>query len=329
MVNSILKKTKIKELVRKYFIFLILIGVLIAGKFSNPIFMTLRNQRNIMLDFSIPFILATGLTMVILIGGIDLSIGSVVSLSGVVAGMLVPKTGVMLTIIIVLIMGMAIGALNGFFISRFKILPFIVTLSGMIIWEGVALILTKSIPVPIMNKTFHAINYGSLFGVIPLPWVYSIVLFTLVFIFLNFHSAGRRLYQIGNDEETARIAGVKVNQTKILIYMFNGMIAAFCGIIITARMKLGDPSAGAELLFDSIAAVCLGGTAIGGGQGGIVGTLGGVLLMLNLKNILILNDVSIYIQDVFRGAIILVSIVILNLQNQNIFRKKVNVKSDN
>lgn len=322
MKSKILGSVKIKDLTRKYFIFLVLIGVLIAGKFSNPLFMTLRNQRNIMLDFSIPFILAIGLTMVILIGGIDLSIGSVISLTGVVVGILVPKTGVLFTIIIVLLMGMGIGALNGFFISRFKILPFIVTLSGMIIWEGVALIITKSMPVPITNPTFHAINYGSIFGIIPLPWVYSFSIFTLAFIFLNFHATGRRLYQIGNDEETARIAGIKVDKTKIGVYMLNSTIAAFCGLIVTARMKLGDPSAGADFLFDSIAAVCLGGTAIGGGQGGVTGTLGGVLLMLNLKNILILNDVSIYIQDVIRGAIILISIIILNIQNQNILGKK-------
>jgi len=322
MKSKILGSVKIKDLTRKYFIFLVLIGVFIAGKFSNPLFMTLRNQRNIMLDFSIPFILAIGLTMVILIGGIDLSIGSVISLTGVVAGILVPKTGVLFTIIIVLLMGMGIGALNGFFISRFKILPFIVTLSSMIIWEGMALIITKSMPVLITNPSFHAINYGSIFGGIPLPWLYSFSIFTLAFIFLNFHATGRRLYQIGNDEETARIAGVKVDKTKIGVYMLNSTIAAFCGLIVTARMKLGDPSVGADFLFDSIAAVCLGGTAIGGGQGGVVGTLGGVLLMLNLKNILILNDVSIYIQDVIRGAIILISIIILNIQNQNILGKK-------
>ena len=315
MKSKILSTIKIKNLAKKYFIFLILAGVIILGSFSNPIFMTLRNQRNIMLDFSIPFILATGLTMVILIGGIDLSIGSIISLSGLVVGMLLPKTGILFAIIIVLLMGASIGALNGFFISRFTILPFIVTLSSMIIWAGVALILTKSIPVPITNSSFRVIDHGSILG-ISLPWIYSLVIFILAIIFLNFHPTGRRIYQIGNDEETARIAGIKVDKIKIGVYMLNGTIAALCGIIVTSRMKLGDPTSGGDFLFDSIAAVCLGGTALGGGQGGVIGTLGGVLFMLNLKNILILNDVSIYIQDVFRGAIILISIIILNIQNQ-------------
>ena len=309
-LNSII----IKNLTRKYPIFWILVGLLIVGYFSDPMFISLRNQKNILHDFSVPFILSIGQTMVILIGGIDLSLGSVVSLAGVTIVILLPKMGILVSIIIILLMGMGIGAINGFFISRFKILPFIVTLSAMIIWEGVALIITKSTPIPINIPSFHTINYGSLLGGIALPWVYSFTIFALAIIFLHFHVIGRRIYQIGNDEEITRIAGVKVNRIIIGVYTLNGIISAFCGIVLASRMSMGDPTVGAQFLFDIIAAVCLGGTVLGGGQGGVIGTLGGMLLILNLRNILILNNVSIYIQDVIRGIIILISVITLSMR---------------
>jgi ribose/xylose/arabinose/galactoside ABC-type transport system permease subunit len=310
--NLILENTKIRNLVRKYPIFLILIVLLIVGHLSDPMFITLRNQKNIMLNFSVPFILSIGQTMVILTGGIDLSIGSVVSLTGVTLAFILPKTGILLGVIIVLLMGGAIGALNGYIISRFKILPFLVTLSSMIVYEGLAFIVTGSVPVPITIPAFYKIDYGSIFGVIPLPVIYSSITFILSVIFLNYHVIGRRVYQLGNDEETAKLAGIKINRLKIGIYMLNGFIAAFCGIIVASRIKLGAPTAGKNFLFDSIAAVCLGGTSLMGGQGGVIGTLGGMLLMVNLKNILILNDVSIYIQDAIRGVIILISVIALS-----------------
>ena len=308
-LNSIM--IRIKDLIKKYPIFLILAGVFIIGYFSDPMFISLRNQKNILLDFSVPFILSIGQTMVILTGGIDLSIGSIVSLIGVILVLILPKTGVILSIIFVLLIGMSIGAINGILISRFKILPFIVTLSAMIIWQGVAFIITGGVPVPITIPSFFKINYGYLFGIIPLPVIYSVIIFILSVILLNYHVIGRRFYQLGNDEETAKLAGIKVNSLKIGVYALNGFIAAFCGIVVASRIKLGAPTAGESFLFDSIAAACLGGTVLGGGQGGVIGTLGGMLLMLNLKNLLILNDVSIYIQNVIKGFIILISVIAL------------------
>jgi len=144
--------------------------------------------------------------------------------------------------------------------------------------------------------------------------VYSFTIFALAIIFLHFHVIGRRIYQIGNDEEITRIAGVKVNRINIGVYTLNGIISAFCGIVLASRMSMGDPTVGAQFLFEVIAAVCLGGTILGGGQGGVIGTLGGMLLILNLRNILILNNVSIYIQDAIKGFIILISVIILSMR---------------
>jgi len=315
MKNEILNSIiiiKIKDLTKKYPIFVILIVVLIVGYFSNPMVITLRNQKNILLEFSIPFILSIGQTMIMLTGGIDLSFASVISLAGVIVVLLLPKVGILISIILVLLMGTSIGAINGFFITRFKMLPFIVTLSGMIVWEGVALIITSTL-IFINNPSLHTINYGYMLG-IPLPWVYSFTIFALAIIFLHFHVIGRRIYQIGNDEEIARLAGIKVNRIKIGVYALNGTIAAFCGILVASRMSMGDPTGGAQFLFNVIAAVCLGGTVMEGGKGGVIGTFGGMLLILNLRNILILNNVSIYIQDAMKGFIILISVIMLSMR---------------
>jgi len=302
---------KIKDLTIKYPIFWILVVLLIVGYFSNPMFISIRNQKNILIDSSVLFILSIGQTLVILSGGIDLSMGSIVSLAGVTMALILPNTGIALGIIIVLLMGIIIGAINGYLVSKLRILPFIVTLGTMIIWQGVALIVTKSVPKAIYISSFFKINYGYIFGFMPLPVFYSIIIFSLSLVFLNNHIIGRRIYQIGNDEETARIAGIKVDRIKISIYMLNSTIAVFCGIIVASRLKLGAPTAGENFLFESIAAVCLGGTSLMGGQGGVIGTLVGMLIMANLKNIFILNNVSIYIQDVIKGFIILISVVAL------------------
>lgn len=302
---------KIKDLTIKYPIFWILVVLLIVGYFSNPMFISIRNQKNILIDSSVLFILSIGQTLVILSGGIDLSMGSIVSLAGVTMALILPNTGIALGIIIVLLMGIIIGAINGYLVSKLRILPFIVTLGTMIIWQGVALIVTKSVPKAIYISSFFKINYGYIFGFMPLPVFYSIIIFSLSLVFLNNHIIGRRIYQIGNDEETARIAGIKVDRIKISIYMLNSTIAVFCGIIVASRLKLGAPTAGENFLFESIAAVCLGGTSLMGGQGGVIGTLVGMLIMANLKNIFILNNVSIYIQDVIKGFIILISVIAL------------------
>jgi len=311
-LNLIMKNSR--DFFKEYPIFLVLIVLLGVGYFFDPICISIRNQKNILHDISVPFILSIGQTIVMLTGGIDLSFGSVISLAGVIVVILLPKMGILLSIIVVLIMGMVIGAINGFFISRFKILPFIVTLSFMLIWEGIALVITRTQPLFVSNPSLNAVNYGFLLGIIPLPWVYGIIIFVLGIIFLHFHVIGRRVYQIGNDEEIARISGIKVSRIKIGVYMLNATISAFCGIVVASRMSLGDPTVGYQFLFDVIAATCLGGTLMSGGKGGIIGTLGGIFVLLNLKNLLILNDVSIYIQDVIKGIIILVSVMGLSMR---------------
>lgn len=270
-------------------------------------FLSMNNLSNIIRQVSINGILAVGMTFVILTGGIDLSVGSVMALTGtIMAGMMI-NYGMppIAAVLIGMVLGAVIGFINGAFTAYAKIPGIIVTLAMMEMARGAALLYTGGYPLSGLPSSYSFIGQGYLFGVIPMPAVIMIIVFIIAYIILNHLPLGRYIYAIGGNEEAVRLSGVKVKKIKALVYVFSGITASIAGVIMTSRLSSGQPMAGEGYELDAIAAAVLGGIAISGGRGHIFGTLLGALLLGVLSNGLNLLGVSPYVQRVLKGAIII------------------------
>jgi ribose transport system permease protein len=293
----------------KYPEMLTLIGFLVLCIFFSitaESFLTADNVSNIIRQVSINGILAVGMTFVILTGGIDLSVGSVMALTGtIIAGMMI-NTGLppIVAVLIGIVLGAALGYINGLFTAYAKIPAIIVTLAMMEAARGLALLYTGGYPLSGLPSSYAFIGRGYLFGVIPMPAVIMILVFIAAYIILNHLPIGRYIYALGGNEEAVRLSGVKVKRIKTFVYLVSGVTAAISGMIMTSRLSSGQPMAGEGYELDAIAAVVLGGTSIAGGRGHIFGTLLGALLLGVLSNGLNLMGVSPYVQRVLKGVII-------------------------
>ncbi|MGE7780423.1 ABC transporter permease [Peribacillus sp. NPDC097264] len=274
--------------------------------FASGEFLSSENVSNIIRQVSINGILAVGMTFVILTGGIDLSVGSVMAFTGTIMVGLMINNGMpaIAAVLIGIILGALLGYINGLFISRARIPAIIVTLAMMEVARGLALLYTGGYPLSGVSKSFTFIGRGYLFGVIPMPAVIMILVFIVAYIILNHLPIGRYIYAIGGNEEAVRLSGVKVKRIKTFVYLISGITASISGLIMTSRLASGQPMAGEGYELDAIAAVVLGGTSIAGGRGHIFGTILGALLLGVLSNGLNLMGVSPYVQRVLKGAII-------------------------
>ena len=277
---------------------LIVFSVIVA--FINSRFMTTSNILNILRQTSINAVIATGMTFVILTGGIDLSVGSILGFSGAVAAMML-ASGVdsIIAIPVALIVGLVVGALNGVLISKGKLQPFIVTLATMTMLRGATLVFTDGKPIgtgfEANSKLFAWFGNGYVLG-IPVPIIVIIVTFLVALFVLTQTKIGRYVYALGGNEEATKLSGISTDKVKIFVYAISGMMAALAGIIITSRLSSAQPTAGSGYELDAIAAVVLGGTSLAGGTGTIVGTMIGALIIGVLNNALNLMDVSSYFQ---------------------------------
>jgi inositol transport system permease protein len=291
------------------FLALILVCALFSSMTSR--FLTPTNISVILNQVSVNAILAFGVTFVIIAGGIDLSLGSLVAVCGVVVALLSQNNeySLWLAIIGTLIAGIALGALNGFIVVLTKVPPFIVTLGTMTIGRGVALILSKGRPISDLNESLNFLGNGDLFG-IPIPILFLVLSFATCHILLTKTIFGRYVKAIGGNEMASYVAGVRVNRIKLYVYMISGLFAALAGILLTARINTGQPNAGLGFELDAIAAVIIGGTSTRGGKGTITGTLLGVLFIGVINNGLDLINVSAYWQQVIMGGIIILAVVL-------------------
>jgi ribose/xylose/arabinose/galactoside ABC-type transport system permease subunit len=282
---------------RQYGIFVVFIIICLILSFISPQFLTVSNWTIIITQASINALLAFGVTFVIITGGIDLSLGSMVAVTGVTAAMLAhPDTfPVVLPIFAGLLAGLLMGLFNGFIITKSKIAPFIVTLGTMTIGRGLALILSEGRPVSNLSDSFNFIGGGDVFG-IPLPIIVLIIIFIICSIILKKTLLGRYIYAIGGNEQAARASGINVNQVKMAVYSISGLLAGLAGILLTSRITTGQPNAGAGFELDAIAAAVIGGTSTSGGTGTMTGTLVGVLLIGVINNGLDLLNVTSYYQ---------------------------------
>jgi len=287
----------------------ILIGfaaLCIALSIISPAFLTESNILNILRQVSTNANLALGMTLVIIICGIDLSVGSIVALSGTVTGGLIAFSNVSIPVAVFagIFVGTLAGVFNGVMVAYTGIPSFIVTLAMLNIARGAAYVYTGGQPIRVMNEGFNVIGAGYL-GPIPLPVIYSFIFLVITAIILNNTKLGRHIYAVGGNKEAARFTGIKIKRIEIFVYTFSGFLAAFSGVVLAARMFSGQPTVGNGFELDAIAAVVLGGTSMTGGIGKIGGTLIGVLVIGVLNNGMNLLKISSYWQFVVKGCVIL------------------------
>jgi len=291
---------------------LVIFSVIIA--MMNDRFLTGSNILNILRQTSINSIIAAGMTFVIITGGIDLSVGSTLALSGaVVAFLLASGMNPILAMAVALAVGAGIGVLNGLVIAKGKLQPFIVTLATMTVFRGATLVFTDGKPISSgyeKNAEFFAEMGNGYFLGIPIPIIIMVIVFAIGYYVLTQTTLGRYVYSLGGSEEATKLSGVNTNRIKVMVYGISGLLAALAGIIITARLSSAQPTAGSGYELDAIAAVVLGGTSLAGGVGTILGTVTGALIIGVLNNALNLMNVSSYYQLLAKGVVILIAVLI-------------------
>jgi ribose transport system permease protein len=276
----------------------------------TPHFLTISNLLNVAQQTSINAIVAVGMTFVILSGGIDLSVGSIVAISGVVLGTLLQGDQALpLAIAGSLAAGIACGIVNGALVSWGGLPPFIVTLGMMSIARGAALVFTEGRPISGFDPTFRSIATGAV-GFVPAPVMVMILVYAVAHLVLTRTTFGRYVYAIGGNEEATRLSGVAVRRHKTAIYAVSGLMSAVAAIILTARLNSAQPIAGMMYELDAIAATVIGGTSLMGGEGSLGGTLVGALIMGVLRNGLNLLGVSSFLQQIVIGAVIVGAVLI-------------------
>ncbi|WYJ91313.1 ribose transport system permease [Enterococcus sp. 9E7_DIV0242] len=303
---------KITEHISKLGPLLALIVLIIVVTAMNPSFVSPSNLLNLLRQVAANGFIAFGMTFVILTGGIDLSVGSTLALSSALtAGLISNGMHVGLAVLVGLVSGGFLGALNGLLISKGKMAPFIATLATMTIYRGTTLVYTNGNPITGIGDSFFFsfIGRGYLFG-IPFPVILMFLVFILLFLLLHKTSFGRKTYAIGGNEKAAYIAGVKIDKIKILIYTISGLMASISGMIITSRLNSAQPTAGQSYEMDAIASVVLGGTSLSGGRGRIFGTLIGALIIGTLNNGLNLLGVSSFYQQIVKGIVIVIAVLL-------------------
>ena len=276
----------------------------------TPYFLTVSNLLNIAQQTSINAIVAVGMTYVILSGGIDLSVGSIVAVAGVVLGTLLQDGQPLpVSIAAALGVGVACGVINGTLVSWGGLPPFIVTLGMMSIARGAALVFTEGRPVSGFDAGFRSIATASV-GFIPSPVIVMVVVYALAHLVLTRTTFGRYVYAIGGNEEATRLSGVAVRFHKTAVYAVSGLMSAVAAIILTARLNSAQPIAGMMYELDAIAATVIGGTSLMGGEGSLGGTLVGALIMGVLRNGLNLLGVSSFLQQIVIGAVIVGAVLV-------------------
>ena len=284
-------------------------------------FLMVDNIWNVMRQISVNICIATGMTLVVLTGGIDLSVGSVLALSGAIAagllknGLQFPSANLYVGFTILgailagIIIGSSLGLFNGWAITSFKVPPFVATLAMLTIGRGLTFLWTKGFPISNLGPRFDIIGTGWFLG-IPLPvWISGIIVLITVLLTRK-TKLGRYIYAIGGNEHAAILSGINIRKVKIIVYTISGMLAAIGGIVVTSRLDSAQPNAGVSYELDAIAAVVIGGTSLSGGRGSILGTVIGAVTIGVLNNGLVLLNVSPFWQQVVKGFVILLAVII-------------------
>ncbi|MEA4897450.1 ABC transporter permease [Bacillota bacterium Meth-B3] len=281
----------------------------------SPAFIKITNVLSTARSFSAIAIAGVGVSMIIITGGIDLSLGSVYGLAGVVSALAITSWGVPLipALALGIAVGCVVGALNGLMVVYLKLPPFIATLGTMQIARGVCYIATKGYPISGLPESFNYLGQGYLLG-IPVP-IWCMVFIAVVFaVFLNKTTTGRRIFALGGNEEATRISGINTKKLKVLVYTLSSALAALAGMITASKLGVGQPTAGNGFEMDAIAAVVIGGASLSGGEGTVTGTVIGAAIIGVLRNALVLLQVDSYWQTLIIGCVIIAAVSVDQLR---------------
>lgn len=299
--------------ISKYLPYFLLLVLLIVGSLLSKNFMQLNNISNILQYAAESGIIALGMTLVILTGGIDLSVGSTLAFSGVVSALLL-VSGVSIAIVIVvsLLIGVTVGIINGIMITKAKVEPFMATLVMMMIMRALTLIVTGGGPVRgEISVGFRNIARSQLFGV-PLPTIYLLSGVVVLYVVMNRTPFGRHIYAVGGSRETSILFGIKVNKIVNIVYVISSVFASFAGLLVTSRIGIGEPRSGFNIEMTAISMVIVGGASLSGGKGNIQGTFVGLLVISILMNLMNLLNIDSNMQPVIRGIIILITALFIS-----------------
>lgn len=297
--------------------FLVLCVFLSIFPKTSGSFFTRQNIFNVLRQISTNLFLACGMTMVIILGGIDLSVGSIIALSGCISAGCVARYNLPLPIALLmgLLVGLCVGMFNGVVISKTTIPAFIVTLATMNIAKGLAYVYTGGSPVRVVTKEWQFLGAGYI-GIFPTPVVILIIVLIITAIIMNRTKMGRHMYAVGGNQQAAEFSGIKVEKVKFFVHAFSGLMAGLAGIVLASRMYSGQPTAGDGAEMDAIAAVVVGGTSMAGGSGKIGGTIIGGLIIGVLNNGLNLLNVNSFWQYVVKGVVILLAVFLDYFRNK-------------
>ncbi len=315
-MNKNLKNT----LLRFQSLIALLIMIVFLSIFTEK-FLTVDNSWNVMRQISVNVCLSMGMTLVILTGGIDLSVGSILAISGAVAagllknGIEIPDLNLFVgftflgAVIAGLLTGSALGWVNGLAITRFRVPPFVATLAMLTIARGLTMLWTGGFPITGLGNSFAFMGTGWFLG-IPVPVWITAVIVVLMVVLTRKKRLGRYIYAVGSNEKASGLSGLNVDRVKMIVYTLAGTMSAVGGLLVTSRLDSAQPNAGMGFELDSIAAVVIGGTSLSGGRGSIIGTVQGALIIGVLNNGLVLLNVSPFWQQVIKGLVILLAVII-------------------
>ena len=310
----------VSGLLRKqtFSMFLILLLIWLVLSLLSPYFFTVNNLFEITLQSAVFAIIAAGETFVIFSGGIDLSVGSVFAFSSIVGGLVFQFTAnTVFAILATILAGMFAGLINGAFITKLRVPPFVATLGMMGIARGFALILCQGIPIYGLTKGYMWLGQGKIFGVIPVPTIIVAIIFSIAFFALKYTKFGRFTYAIGSNAEATRLSGININRVTLGIYVISGMLAAAAAVVESARLGTIQPAGGNGYELLAIGAVVIGGTSLFGGEGDIIATLIGALIVTTIRNGLNILGVYAFWQYVVNGLIIIIAVAIDQARRRN------------
>ena len=299
-----------------YGVFLILVVEFIIFAIASDSFLTPNNILSVGRQMSFTGIAAIGMTLVMLTGGIDISVGSMLAMSGVLCAKLSADMGVPLVfaILVTVLVGALFGFVNGFYVTRLHIPALIATLATQTILKGIAYLITNAVPVKNLSDIYKFLGQGYVLGIVPVPLLVTIALYVVAWWYLDKTYLGRRVYLAGGNEEAARLSGINTKRTISSTYVLSGIFAAIAGILMASRLGSGQPSVGSGFEMDVITATVLGGISVNGGKGKVANVFVGACIMGVLANGMTMMNINQYLQWIINGLVLLFAVTMSNLR---------------
>lgn len=305
-----------KEKLIKYNTLIIFIILFLGSSLLSDSFFTVTNLSNLIRQAAPIGLVSIGMFLVILKGGIDLSVGSILAFVGVAFAVFSYEFYFSAALILSILMGIGIGLTSGYLVGYQKVAPFIATLALMSIVRGGGFLMSKGAPVMVgpHSQSILFLGSGEILG-IPVSALILFATFGCIYVLLNYHVFGRKIMAIGSNEEAVRLSGISVNSTKMIVYGISGLLTAVAALMMVGRTGVGSPNIGVGLELDAIAAVVIGGASLSGGKGSVVQTLLGVFILAMIGNIMNLLDITTYLQQLIKGVIIILAVIFQRTQS--------------